>query len=114
MLELARVLWLSPLGGAAMARYLWRWREAVGLEGRRLLVEEARRLRAERDQAMEREPNPTPTPTLVLALALALALTLALALALTLTLNPSPNPSPQPNPKPAQATRRLPSCSRAC
>ena len=55
MLEMARVLWLSPLGGGAMARHLWRWRDAAGQEGRRLLVDEARRLRGERDQAMERE-----------------------------------------------------------
>ena len=55
MLEMARVLWLSPLGGTAMARCLWRWRDAAGHEGRRLVIDEARRLRGERDQAMERE-----------------------------------------------------------
>ena len=67
-----------------MARYLWRWREAVGLEGRRLLVEEARRLRAERDQAMEREPNPSPSPTPI----------------------PNPSPSSSPTPTPNQAMER--------
>ena len=67
-----------------MARYLWRWREAVGLEGRRLLVEEARRLRAERDQAMEREPNPSPIPT------------------------PIPNPNPSPNPSPSSSPTPAP------
>ena len=55
MLELARVLWLAPLGGGALARSLWRWHHVVACEGRRLIAEEARRIRGERDMAMERE-----------------------------------------------------------
>ena len=55
MLELARVLWLAPLGGGALARSLWRWHHAVASEGRRLVAEEARRIRGERDMAMDRE-----------------------------------------------------------
>jgi hypothetical protein len=55
LMELTRVVWLSPLGGGACARALWRWQHAAGLESRRQLYEECRRMRTERDGATDRE-----------------------------------------------------------
>ena len=55
MLELARVLWLAPLGGGALARSLWRWHHVIACEGCQLVTDEARRIRGERDMAMDRE-----------------------------------------------------------
>ena len=55
LLELTRVVWLSPLGGGACARALWRWQHAASIETRRQLLDESRRLRVERDGATDRE-----------------------------------------------------------
>jgi len=64
--------WPSPLGGGRLARALWRWELFVAAEGGRLVLEEARRLRVERDAvrhpsssvpsapALEQRAQPTP------------------------------------------------------
>lgn len=47
--------WLSPMGGGMLARALWRWVLFVAAEGRRLVVEEASRLRLEMDSVRPHE-----------------------------------------------------------
>ena len=55
ILEMQRVVWLSPLRGGACLRALWHWQVMAGLEGRRRLMDDGRRMRADRDSAYERE-----------------------------------------------------------
>ena len=55
LLEVTRVVWLSPLGGGSALRALWHWAVVTGVEARKGLLEETRRVRAERDGATERE-----------------------------------------------------------
>ena len=45
----------NPLGCSPQLRALWRWRAFAGGEYRQAVIEEARRLRGERDAATERE-----------------------------------------------------------
>ena len=52
VLELAGTVWLSPLGGGTCARVLWQWQMMTIAESRRSVIDEARRLRGERDAAM--------------------------------------------------------------
>ena len=53
--DAARSFWLNPLGGGALARALWLWQAAAAHVSRRQLVEEARRLRGEKEEGIERE-----------------------------------------------------------
>ena len=53
--DAARSFWLNPLGGGALARALWLWQAAAAHVSRRRLVEEARRLRGEKEEGIERE-----------------------------------------------------------
>jgi len=55
ILEMQRVVWLSPLGGGACARAIGQWRLAAQAEGKRRLLDETRRIRSERDAAYDRE-----------------------------------------------------------
>ena len=47
LLELTRVVWLSPLGGGACLRALWRWQQAARDLASKELLEESKRLRYE-------------------------------------------------------------------
>ena len=55
ILELARVVWINPLGGGTCQRALWKWQHVAGVEARLAVLDEGRRLRHERDAATERE-----------------------------------------------------------
>ena len=53
--EMTRVVWASPLGGGRCARALWHWQHVAGIQTHKALLDECKRVRAERDGAVERE-----------------------------------------------------------